>query len=260
MAADAASLPEAVAPILLQHPQGGKAGSTSPVRWWKRIAHWPPLWALLILLALPLAWSGYLLLPPTESQTVRDQLPPTIDIAVDKPDIQLLAVIDGSQASGGTMSLTLYANSGPGGFHWLAASSGILAANAGPWTQDVTGSAPANTGTYTLLTDPLETPELQAALRAGNYKPTAQLTVNEAISDYSLTGVSFQIMLPTIEFQGGETNPNSPTGRWYPRLARSPCSRRMRRRPIKPTSPIPPSHHPAFGLAHQSSTRPTGQA
>jgi len=115
----------------------------------RRPALLPPLWIVFLVLALFLGWLGYVLLPPDESQSVRGQLPPMIDISVDKPGVQLLAVLDGSQASEGALFLTLYANSVPGGFRWLITSSdqyGGLAANGGfttdngPWTDQLAGT------------------------------------------------------------------------------------------------------------------------
>lgn len=192
----------------------------------RRPALLPPLWIVFLVLALFLGWLGYVLLPPDESQSVRGQLPPMIDISVDKPGVQLLAVLDGSQASEGALFLTLYANSVPGGFRWLITSSdqyGGLAANGGfttdngPWTDQLAGTDDSrNSAVYSVLTSPLLTPDLQAALRQGVYKATAQFTVREDSVDYSVAGANFQVTLPSVEFSGGEMYPQSPTGHWVP--------------------------------------------
>jgi hypothetical protein len=190
----------------------------------KRIFRWPPQWLVFLTAAVMLALVGYLFLPPDESQNLAgDGLSaPTIGISVDRPGVQLLAVLDGSLADSGSLSLNLYADSVPGGFRWAVLSQstmGVLRKSEGSWTDKIEG---ANNSTdsdvYTVLTSPNIVHNLQTALRAPDYgiKPFAELQVKEDNTDLSLVGADMQVILPTTEFFAGSgLTPDSSTKRWY---------------------------------------------
>jgi hypothetical protein len=179
----------------------------------------PPQWLVFLILAAALAIIGFGNLPP-ETQDLSNELSATIDISVNRPGVQLLAVLDGSQASSGALFVELYAEGVPGGFRWRITSSNDLSTDdsvpdQGRLTDQVTGNvAGSNSALYFILTDPSITPDLQAAL-TGNAPPSPTVTrgVREDTSDYSWPGSNLQVKLPTLEFYGSRTS-KSPTG-WH---------------------------------------------
>ena len=197
-------------------PGDSSAGSVSSVRWGRRLL--PPQWIVFLVLAAALSIKAFGYLPP-ESQDLSSELSPTIDISVSRPDVQLLAVLDGSQASDGDLFVELYADGVPGGFRWRITGSNDLSTDdgvpgQGSLTDQVTGKVRgSNSGLYFVLTEPSITPDLQAALNGDEYNPTVIRGVREDDTDYSRDGSNLAVKLPTLEFSGSRTS-HSPTG-WY---------------------------------------------
>jgi hypothetical protein len=182
----------------------------------------PPQWTVFLFLAAALAFIGFTFLPPGQAQGISDSISPTLDVSVSKPGVHLLAVVDGSQASGGALFLDLYADGDPEGFTWRVDSANagddLMTYSAyedfsGHWTDQLEGRiAPPFTAVYSDLTTQAVTPNLQSALQSGDYKPTVQLAIHEAHYDYSLAGAYFQVKLPAVEFVGS----NVPSVPWHP--------------------------------------------
>ena len=166
-----------------------------------------------------LAFAAFNFLPP-EPQDLSNQLSPIIDVSVSRPGVQILAVLDGSQASRGALFLGLYADGVPGGFRWRITSSNDdlsqddSVPESGQLADQVTGRVKdSTTDLYSALTSTLITPDLQTALNGDKYDPTVQRGVREDAADFSWTGANLQVKLPTLEFDGSRTS-QSPTG-WY---------------------------------------------
>jgi hypothetical protein len=100
----------------IHESDGSDIKRPSYVTSWRSVVRWPPLWAVLILAALAFALPGYLLRPPAESQSVLLTSSSQIQIAVDKPGVHILADVDATNATNGSISLNLYANNVKGGF------------------------------------------------------------------------------------------------------------------------------------------------
>lgn len=202
-------------------PVGSATQPTSRGRLWKRVARWPPLWAALILVALGLALPGYYLLPSDEPQTVLDYPSPGIQIAVDKPGVHILAVLDGDHASDGWLGLDLFADNVKGGFTYVIENfdggSDLLRPGGtwprGPWTTVVRATALTEpTPLYSRL---VGAPDMETELRYGALPPAGGTLVREDPQSYSNAGASFQVLLPSVALVGPGISQPSPTGHWY---------------------------------------------
>ena len=166
-------------------PVGSGTQPSSHARLWKHVARWPPLWAALILVALGLALWGYYLLPPDEPQSVLDYPSTGIQIAVDKPGVHILAVLDGDYAGDGWLGMDLFADNVKGGFTYVIGNfdgdSDLLRPGGawprGPWTTVVRATALTEpTPLYSRL---VGAPDMETELRYGALPPAGGTLVRE---------------------------------------------------------------------------------
>jgi hypothetical protein len=208
-------------------PEDGSSGeSSSGIARTRRIPL-PPQWLIFLAIAVVLAFKGFELLPPDQSQNISGERSPEIAISVSRPGVQLLAVLDGSRSDDGVLFIDLYADGVAGGFKWRIESSeddlsptdevGPRGSD-GQWTDEVTGQVgSSNSAQYSVLTNQDATPDMQKALREGTYATTAGRGVIGDDSDRVLAGANLQVKLPTLEFDGSRTSQSfdgwyAPTG------------------------------------------------
>lgn len=182
----------------------------------------PPLWAILLLTTYGLVLLGFKLLPPDESKLTQPSSQPILNIWVDRPGVHLMAVLDGELAMDySPLSLSLYTNKVPGGFHWLITSSSgnaptrILQEGASTWTDYATGVAVGQQDSYTQLE---HAADLRSTLLSINSPlPTALVLVRQDVSNIAQIGSRIQVVLPGIELENFLNPPSikSPTGKWY---------------------------------------------
>jgi hypothetical protein len=136
-----------------------------------------------------------------------------------------MAVLDGQLAMDGTpLELTLYANTPPGGFHWLVTSSSarsparMLELGLGKWTDHVTGPAVGQRDSYTQLEHVADLRSTLLTSTKVTELPAALLLVRQDSRDISAIGSRIQVVLPGIDLEDVLSSPpiKSPTGKWYP--------------------------------------------
>ena len=189
-----------------------------------RLLRWrmPPLWAVLLMLAVVLAFLGFARLPPDVSSIAPPQYNSEIRIWVDRPDVHLVALLDASYAiyfEYHRVTLRLYADSGSGGFQWLMNADGDIDIGNSSTPGVATGRVSSYRASYAYLQDQVDDLRTLAGGCDGNERdPCVDMELgSEAVA---VAGSRLRVALPELTFTQSppQVGPDGrpPNRRWYP--------------------------------------------